>query len=141
MAKTVFDKLVGAGFTPYEADLICKGLVRIGGGNKSLTEQFDIFINGMCHFALIEHTSIKEADILEVASKIGKASLSEMQIDEVILRYPFFQKEDPSGTWNLVVEQLLYEVTDEKYHFEYAISTEEIKQMAKSKKSINKNIH
>jgi hypothetical protein len=52
---------------------------------------------------------ITAPDVINVAESIKKAVTSEM-ISEVIKRYPFAQKQDPTANWSLVVEQLVYEV-------------------------------
>jgi hypothetical protein len=48
-------------------------------------------------------------DVIEVAKSIKKVVTPEM-IKEVLKRYPSAQDNDQSATWNLVIEQLIYEV-------------------------------
>lgn len=48
-------------------------------------------------------------DITSVAGEIGKL-LSEEDTLEILAKYPEAQEQDPSATWNLVVEQLIHEL-------------------------------
>ncbi len=56
---------------------------------------------------------ITRIDVIEVANQIGK-SLTESDIDEVLAQYPNEQDNDPTATWNLVVENCIYNVENEK---------------------------
>ena len=58
---------------------------------------------------------ITRIDVIEVANQIGK-SLTESDIDEVLAQYPNEQDNDPTATWNLVVENCIYNVENEKDH-------------------------
>ncbi len=51
-------------------------------------------------------------DVVEVA-KIIKKLVSIDVIIEVLKRYPSAQEQDPSATWDLVIEQLIHEVSGE----------------------------
>ena len=53
--------------------------------------------------------SIKKLDVVFVAASIKK-TLTEKQIEDVIEMYPSEQENDPSATWNLVVEKCIYDV-------------------------------
>ena len=55
---------------------------------------------------------IDKEDVKRIATSINK-TLNDTQIEEVIERYPFEQQEDPSATWNLVVENTIYSVINE----------------------------
>jgi hypothetical protein len=56
---------------------------------------------------------ITRLDIIEVANQIGK-TLTESDIDEVLAIYPNEQDNDPTATWNLVVENCIYNVENDK---------------------------
>lgn len=56
---------------------------------------------------------ITRIDVIEVANQIGK-SLTESDIDEVLAQYPNEQDNDPTATWNLVVENCIYNVDNNK---------------------------
>lgn len=56
---------------------------------------------------------ITRIDVIEVANQIGK-SLTESDIDEVLAIYPNEQDNDPTATWNLVVENCIYNVENDK---------------------------
>jgi hypothetical protein len=49
-----------------------------------------------------------EGDIQEMAKKMDMLELSESQLKWVILSYEDAQRQDPTATWDLVVEDLLY---------------------------------
>jgi hypothetical protein len=49
---------------------------------------------------------ITAEDVEQVASSVGYGVTDE-QIQDVLRLYPTIQKEDPTATWNLVVEQCL----------------------------------
>ena len=51
-------------------------------------------------------SEISREDVLQVANDLGYKP-TEDQIKEVLEMYPSEQEADPSGTWNLVVEQCL----------------------------------
>lgn len=56
---------------------------------------------------------ITRIDVIEVANQIGK-SLTESDIDEVLAQYPNEQDNDPTATWNLVIENCIYNVDNNK---------------------------
>lgn len=56
---------------------------------------------------------IQISDIMRVSEDIG-ITISSEQAEQALERYPDAQENDPSGTWNLVVEQLIHEVNNEK---------------------------
>lgn len=56
---------------------------------------------------------ITRIDVIEVANQIGK-SLTESDIDEVLAQYPNEQDNDPTATWNLVIENCIYNVENDK---------------------------
>jgi hypothetical protein len=56
---------------------------------------------------------ITRLDVIEVANQIGK-TLTESDIDEVLAIYPNEQDNDPTATWNLVVENCIYNVENDK---------------------------
>lgn len=60
---------------------------------------------------------ITREDILKVAESIHK-NVSEADIAFILSEYPSWQKEDPTGNWNLVVENLIYYSTSTGTHDE-----------------------
>ncbi|HUU88001.1 MAG TPA: hypothetical protein VMX17_09630 [Candidatus Glassbacteria bacterium] len=58
-------------------------------------------------------TKIQKEDVIQVATSI-KQILTEQEINEVIERYPSAEDQDPTGTWDLIVEQVIYEILDER---------------------------
>lgn len=69
------------------------------------TSRLTIYIKNQ--IAMSKENQITKEDVLEVANQLGFEPTEE-QIQEVIDMYPSEQEADPSGTWNLVVEQCLY---------------------------------
>ena len=55
---------------------------------------------------------ITRLDVIEVANQIGK-TLTESDIDEVLAIYPSEQDNDPTATWNLVIENCIYNVVND----------------------------
>jgi hypothetical protein len=51
---------------------------------------------------------VSKEDIQEVAKRLDMLELSESQLNWVILSYEDAQRQDPTATWNLIVEDLLY---------------------------------
>lgn len=56
---------------------------------------------------------VQKEDVVQVATSLGQ-TLTEVEIAEVISRYPYEQEEDPGGTWDLVVEKIMYDLIDER---------------------------
>lgn len=54
---------------------------------------------------------ITEGDILDVAKSIN-VELTKDELNWVKLCYEDAQRQDPSGTWNLVVEDLIYQAVE-----------------------------
>ena len=52
--------------------------------------------------------NITKTDVISVAFQIGTPYLTEEQIDKIVAEYEVNQKQDPTATWNLVVEQQIY---------------------------------
>jgi len=52
---------------------------------------------------------ISNSDVKFVAASINK-TLTEKQINEVLDMYPSEQESDSSATWNLVIEECIYQV-------------------------------
>lgn len=50
---------------------------------------------------------IDKQDVLSVARSIDK-TLTDEQIEDVLEEYPAWAKQDPTATWNLIVEDLIY---------------------------------
>jgi hypothetical protein len=55
---------------------------------------------------------IQKEDVLQVANNLD-IKVNEKIILWVIMNYGEYQDNDPSATWNLVVEQMLYDIPDE----------------------------
>lgn len=55
---------------------------------------------------------IEREDITRVAESIGK-KLTDEQVDQIIEEYPAWAEQDPTATWNLIIEDLVYFVTME----------------------------
>lgn len=54
---------------------------------------------------------ITRDDIINVADSVS-ITLTEKEIEWVLLCYEDAQRQDPSGTWNLVVEDLCYQAVE-----------------------------
>jgi hypothetical protein len=52
---------------------------------------------------------VAREDIIQVAKDI-KQTLTDVEIEWVKLCYEDAQRQDPNGTWNLVVEDLIYQI-------------------------------
>jgi len=50
---------------------------------------------------------MEKQDVLQVASKL-RVKLTDSEIEQVLKDYPVEQELDPSGTWDLVIEQCIY---------------------------------
>ena len=48
-------------------------------------------------------------DVMRVADSIN-VTLAPEEVAEVIVRYPSAELDDPTATWDLIVEQLIWEV-------------------------------
>jgi hypothetical protein len=59
--------------------------------------------------------TITKEDILSVAKDL-RIPVNEEEIQFILDNYEDAQKDDPTGTWNLVVEQMLYDVTEPRNH-------------------------
>jgi hypothetical protein len=55
---------------------------------------------------------IQKEDVLQVANDLD-IKVNEKTIQWVLDNYESFQADDPSATWNLVVEQMLYDIPEE----------------------------
>lgn len=130
MAKSLYNILVGEGLNPGEVGAFLKGLERIGKKlNRSGEDHFYVMMNHI----LLEKKKADNADMISIediknVAKEYKSFLepNEMQLDEIMLRYPAAQEQDPTGMWNLVVGHLLEEVMENGYTFEFAISNEDV---------------
>jgi len=56
--------------------------------------------------------SIQKEDVLRVSKRLD-IKVNEKTIKWVLENYESFQDNDPTATWNLVVEQMLYDIPDE----------------------------
>lgn len=133
MANSIYDKLIGQGLNPGEAGIFLKGIERVAAKNKTdVNTQFNLFIENMWRKNVMETyalSPISTEDIKQIAKDLKFNEPNEMQLDEMVLLYPSYQENDPTGPWFAVVESLLYDIMDEKYDFCYAISTEEIEEI------------
>jgi hypothetical protein len=55
---------------------------------------------------------IQKEDVLQVANDLD-IKVNEKTIQWVLDNYESFQADDPTATWNLVVEQMLYDIPEE----------------------------
>jgi hypothetical protein len=55
---------------------------------------------------------IQKEDVLQVSKKLD-IKVNEKIISWVLENYESFQNDDPTSTWNLVVESMLYDIPDE----------------------------
>jgi hypothetical protein len=53
--------------------------------------------------------TIKREDVISVATAL-KMTVSEEQIEEVITIYPTEADLDPTATWDLIIENILYSI-------------------------------
>jgi hypothetical protein len=56
--------------------------------------------------------SIQKEDVLQVSKRLD-IKVNEKIISWVLENYESFQDNDPTATWNLVVEQMLYDIPEE----------------------------
>jgi len=52
---------------------------------------------------------IEREDVLQVANSLN-IELTKEQINEVIMQYPSEAENDPSATWDLIVENIIYNI-------------------------------
>lgn len=50
---------------------------------------------------------ISKEDVVDIATSIGKV-LTDEEIQDIVENYWWNQEEDPTATWNLVVEDMIY---------------------------------
>lgn len=58
--------------------------------------------------------TISKEDVLQIAKSINMKTPSDDVIQEIINEYPGEQAQDPTATWNLVVENQLYAKMSDK---------------------------
>ena len=58
-------------------------------------------------------SNISRTDVLVVANSIKK-QLTEQQINQILSMYNHEEEADPTATWNLIVENCIYQVIDDK---------------------------
>ena len=61
----------------------------------------------------METPKITSEDVKNVAKTI-KQEMTDDEINFIIEEYPGAESEDPTGTWDLIVEDLIYRVIDER---------------------------
>ena len=54
---------------------------------------------------------IESADVYSVANSLG-IGITDTQVEQVLELYPSEQEDDPSATWDLVVENIIYNLKD-----------------------------
>lgn len=52
---------------------------------------------------------VSKEDVLVVAKDL-KIKLSEKQIEDILNEYPEAQENDPTATWDLIIEDLIYQI-------------------------------
>ena len=57
-------------------------------------------------------SNVDNEDVLSVASELN-ISLTDEQVNKIVLMYPHEEECDPTGTWNLIVENCIYQVINE----------------------------
>lgn len=62
----------------------------------------------------MKKTLITKEDVLQVANSINMKVPGDDVIQEIINEYPGEQEQDPTATWNLVVETQLYAKLSDK---------------------------
>lgn len=62
----------------------------------------------------MEKITLTKGDVLKVAKSINMKDPSDDVIQEIINEYPGEQEQDPTATWNLVVENQLYAKMSDK---------------------------
>ena len=58
-------------------------------------------------------SNISRTDVLVVANSIKK-QLTEQQVNQILSMYNYEEEADPTATWNLIVENCIYQVIDDK---------------------------
>ena len=58
--------------------------------------------------------AIIKDDVIEVMKQLNIEALTDDEIDIIVSEYPARQKEDSGATWELVVEQQIYEMLNNK---------------------------
>ncbi len=61
----------------------------------------------------MEIANIIEEDVVFVAQSIGKELTSD-EIELILKIYPDAQIDDPTSTWDLVIENIIYSITSKK---------------------------
>lgn len=64
-----------------------------------------------------QESAIDEECVKQVINSLStfiEANFTEEEINETVERYDGEQEQDPSGSWNLVVEKILYDLLDER---------------------------
>lgn len=51
---------------------------------------------------------IEKDDVILIAGKIGIPYLTDEQLNKIVAEYEVNQEQDPTATWDLVVEQQIY---------------------------------
>lgn len=64
-------------------------------------------------YHIMETPKITSEDVKNVAKTI-KQEMTDDEINFIIEEYPGAESEDPTGTWDLIVEDLIYRVIDER---------------------------
>lgn len=57
----------------------------------------------------METPSITPEDIKNVAKRI-KQEVTDEEIEKIIEEYPAAEEQDPTATWDLIVEELIYQI-------------------------------
>jgi hypothetical protein len=61
-------------------------------------------------------SKIQKQDVSNISEHLG-IILTEEQIQWVLDNYDSYEEQDPTGTWNLIVEQMLYDIPGEDFKF------------------------
>jgi hypothetical protein len=61
----------------------------------------------------METPKLQNADVESVAKSINQ-TLTEAEIKECLERYDGAEEQDPTATWNLIMEEVIYQVVGER---------------------------
>jgi|WetSurSiteA1Bulk_404760.scaffolds.fasta_scaffold266718_2 hypothetical protein len=53
---------------------------------------------------------VTEQDVYDVADRIHARALTDEEVEWILFCYEDAQRQDPTGSWNLVVENLIYTI-------------------------------
>ncbi len=57
---------------------------------------------------------LEKEDIIQVVKDLNVTDLTDLEINQIIDEYDMYQRADPSGSWDLVVEQQISEIVSNR---------------------------